>query len=121
MAEQAESASAPGVPYKFECHRSHLHRYVPADGVWVGVNGHGKYILNFFNDSPPLPKTILAETTADGNAFTSKPPEVIPETDAGAVRLYEISVALPLPAVKLLATTLQNFVNLAEGQAKQSK
>ena len=118
MAEEATAANAGGVPYKFECHRSYLHRYLPADGVWVGLNGFGKIILNFYNDSPALPKTVIVEARADGKGFTSKPAEIIPETDAGAVRQYEVSVNLSLDAIKLLVGTLQSFIGLAENQAK---
>ena len=118
MVEEAIPASAPGVPFGFECHRSYLHRYIPADGVWVGLNGFGKIILNFYNDSPPLPKMVILEATADGKGFTSKPAEIIPETDTGSVRQYEVSVNLSLDAVKNLAAALQNFIVLAEDQAK---
>jgi hypothetical protein len=85
MDEEATAANAGGVPYKFECRRSYLHRYIPADGVWVGLNGFGKIILNFYNDSPALPKAVIVEATADGKIFTSKPAEIILESDAGAV------------------------------------
>lgn len=118
MGEEATSANAQGVPFKFECHRSYLHRYIPADGVWVGLSGHGKIILNFYNDSPPLPKTVVAEATADGKGFTSKLPEIFLESDGGAVRQYEVSVNLSVDAVKSLVATLQNFLVLAEDQAK---
>jgi hypothetical protein len=118
MVEEATRADEAGVPFKFECRRSYLHRYIPADGVWVGLNGFGKIILNFYNDSPPLPKTVIVEATADGKGFTSKPAEIIPETDAGAVRQYEVSVNLSLSAIKLLVGTLQEFLVLAENQAK---
>lgn len=130
MAEEPTSANATGtVPYRFECRRSYLHRYIPADGVWVGLNGHGKIILNFYNDSPALPRTIISEATADGKSFTSKLPEIILETDAGAVRQYEASVNLSVTAIKNLVGTLQEFIvlaekqaaALAENQAKQSK
>jgi hypothetical protein len=118
MAEEATPANEAGVPYKFECRRSYLHRYIPADGVWLGLNGFGKIILNFYNDSPALPKTVIVEATADGKGFTSKPAEIILETDAGAVRQYEVSVNLSLDPAKNLLSALQNFIVLAEDQAK---
>jgi hypothetical protein len=56
MAEEATPKGTDGIPYKFDCSRSYLHRYIPADGVWVGLNGFQRIILNFYNDIPPLPK-----------------------------------------------------------------
>jgi len=85
------------------------------------LNGQGKIILNFYNDSPPLPKAVILESTPDGKAFAFKTPEIIQETDAGAVRQYEVSVNLSLEAAKALVETLKNFIVLAGDQAGQSK
>jgi hypothetical protein len=120
MAEESTQKNADGIPYKFDCHRSYLHRYIPADGVWVGLNGFQKIILNFYNDSPPLPKTLIAETTADGKAFTAKQAEIVSETEAQSFRQYEVSVNLSLQTTKNLIATLQEFIKLAEGGEKSN-
>ena len=116
MADEATSKQGAAVkPYKIVYNRSQTHRYVPADGCWLGLNGLGKIILNFFSDSPPLPTHILGETTADGKTFTSKEPETIYE-DAGSVRSFEISVTMTLMSAKVLQETLGNFIKLGEAQ-----
>jgi len=117
----ADDQTSPqeGVPYKFECHKSLQHRNIVADGAWLGLNGHGKIILNFWTDSPPLPKTIIAESAKDGSYFTSKLPQIINSTEAGAVREYEVSVYLSLQAARHISATLQNFIQLAEDTEKK--
>ena len=118
MAEEPTSENAPGIPYKIECRRSYLHRYIPADGAWVGLNVHGKIILNFYNDSPLLPKMLIPETTADGKKFTSKEAEIILEAEAKSFRQFEVSVNLSLVATKVLVETLKNFIKMAEDRDK---
>jgi hypothetical protein len=114
MAEESTTLEASGLPYRIEFRRSYTHQHLNADGVWVGSNGFGRIILNFYNDSPPLPTTITAETTADGKVFTSKSPAMTFESLGGAIRIFDTSVGLSLPAVKELVVTLQNFINLVE-------
>jgi hypothetical protein len=120
MAEESIEVSATGIPYRMECHRSYLHRYIPADGVWVGLNGHGKIILNFYNDSPLLPRKITGETTVDRKKFTSKEPEIILEADAESIRQFEVSVNLSVAAARVLIDNLKSFVKLAEDSGNQS-
>jgi hypothetical protein len=119
MPEEPTSSNTEVIPYKFDCHRSYLHRYIPADGVWVGLNGFQKIILNFYNDTPPLPKTIIGEATADRKAFTSKKVEVIEETDAQSYRQFEVSVNLSVTAAKTLLETLKTFIKMAEDREKE--
>jgi hypothetical protein len=118
MADEQTSPKEDGIPYKIEYFRSALHRFVPTDGAWVGLNGHGKIILNFFSESPALPKLAIVETTPDGKKFTDKKAETRMETDAGAVRQFEISVTMSPVTAKLLFETLGNFIKLAEEQEK---
>jgi hypothetical protein len=118
MATESTHTGTDTFPYGIDCRRSYLHRYIPADGVWVGLNGHGKFILNFYNDTPPLPKIITLESQADRKAFTSKPPDILLETNLESVRQFEVSVNLSLASVKRLIETLQNFVTLADGGDK---
>jgi hypothetical protein len=119
MSETDNPAEAAGTPYRFDCHMSYLHRYIPADGTWVGLNGFDKIILNFFNDSPPLPSTITTETVPGSRAFVSKDPKLGFATDAGAIRRYEASIVLSLQAAKGLQDTLGKIINLAESQQKK--
>jgi hypothetical protein len=118
MAEESTNLGASGLPYRIEFRRSHTHQHLNADGVWVGSNGFGRIILNFYNDSPPLPTTITAETTADGKIFTSKAPVMTFEASGGAIRVFDTSVGLSLPTVKELVVTLQNFIKLVEETQK---
>lgn len=121
MNESNHPTEATGTPYRYDCHLSYLHRYIPADGTWVGLNGFDKIILNFFNDSPPLPATITTETIPGSRVFTAKSPDVKFATDAGAVRRFEVSVVLSLPAAKFLQQTLVNFIKLAEEQHQKQE
>jgi len=118
MAEEPKFENASGLPYRIDCHRSYLHRYLPADGVWVGLNGHQKIILNFYNDSPLLPKSIMAETTPDGKKFIPKEPKISLETDGQSFRQFEISVNIPVAAASRLAETLKTFIKMAEDAEK---
>jgi hypothetical protein len=120
MSETETKPQAEGIPYKFECHKGISHRNIPADGTWVALNGHGRYVLNFYTDAPPLPKTIILETTKDGAKFTSKLPEIIYSADGGAIRQYEVSVMLSFDSVKFLHATLSDFIKAAE-KASQPK
>ncbi len=122
MADEQKQPTEDGKPFVFEYYRSPLHRYVAADGVWLGLNGFNKIILNFYNDSPPLPKKILAETTSDVSKFTSKEPVTTYETDSSTVRQFETSVTISLAAAKQLYETLGNFIKMGDDaeQRKQS-
>ncbi|SRR6266446_1826716 len=115
MPAEQTASEEPGVPYKFECHKSILHRNIGADGAWIGLNGYGKIILNFWTDSPPLPKTIMTKASSDGIRFIpTNQPEITMTTDAGTVRQYEVSVHLTVDAAKHISETLQSFIRIAE-------
>jgi hypothetical protein len=114
MAEPEKPADAAGTPYRFECQMSYLHRYIPADGTWLGLNGFNKIVLNFFNDSPPLPSQIITETRPGSLKFVDKLPELKFWTDAGTVRRYEVSVVLSVDAARRLQETLVKFIDMAE-------
>ncbi len=115
--EKQQTSPQEGVkPYRVEYHKSPLHRYIPADGQWLGLNGYGKIILNFFNDSPPLPKTMILEAKNDGYSFTDKEPEITYH-DSESVRQFEVSVLISLFAAKQLKEQLGSFIKMAEDQA----
>jgi hypothetical protein len=84
----------------------------------VGLSGHQKIILNFYNDSPLLPKTIMVETTADGKKFTSKEATITLESDGQSFRQYEVTVNLSVATARLLAKNLETFIKMAEDAAK---
>ncbi len=86
----------------------------------MGLNGHQKIILNFYNDSPLLPKTIMAETTPDGKKFIPKEPRISFESDGQSFRQYEVSVNLSIAAARLLAQNLDTFIKMAEDTAKSN-
>jgi hypothetical protein len=119
MTEESTPEKA-GIPYPIECRRSYLHRYIPADGVWLGLNDYGKIILNFYNDSPLLPKTVIPETTADGKKFTSKTAEIILESEAKSFRQYEVSICLSVAAAKFLVENLKAFIKMSEDREKEN-
>jgi hypothetical protein len=116
MEEKQDLPMEGGKPYRVEFTRSPLHRYVPADGTWIGLNGHGKIILNFFNESPPLPQKMIFEVTSDGTAFTNKTPDTT-YCDAQSFRQFDVSVVISVFAAKNLLETLGNFIKMAEEQA----
>lgn len=115
MTESQTSPESEGVPFRFDCHKSYLHRYIPADGTWVLVNSFGKFVLNFFNDSPPLPQTIEIESRKDGKGYTQKAPKIT-SANAQVERQYEVSVVLSLEAAKFLNSTLSDMIKTLEGQ-----
>ncbi len=119
MAEEP-TPDQPGIPYPIECHRSYLHRFIPADGVWLGLNDYGRIILNCYSDSPLLPKMIIPETTADGKKFSSKPPQIILESEAKSYRQYEVSISLSVTTAKFLLEGLKDFIKLADDRSKEN-
>ena|ERR1700722_1027290 len=114
MADEQKQPVEEGKPFVFHYCRSPIHRYVAADGAWLGLNGFNKIILNFYNDSPPLPKSVLAETTLDGNKFTSKEPITTFETESAAVRQFDTSVVISLATAKALFETLEKFIKMGD-------
>jgi hypothetical protein len=122
MAEESAVPTAANRPYRIEYRRSYTHQHLNADGVWVGLNGYDRIILNFFNDSPPLPTVIMTETTPDGKKFVPPQggPKMTMEAQEGAIRIFGTSIGLSLPTVRELVVTLQNFIRLAE-EAERSR
>lgn len=116
MSEGETTPEGGGLPHKIECHKSLLHRNIPADGTWVFLNGHGKYSLNFYTDSPPLPKMLILETTKDGKKFTSKPAKITPPSDANTMRQYEASIILSYDSLKFLHSILGEFIKMKEAE-----
>ena len=114
MSDTDKPADMAATPYKFDCQMSYLHRYIPADGTWLGINGFNKIILNFFNDAPALPTAIKTETVPGSRALSNKMPELTFSTDAGTVRRYEVSVIMSVQAAKSLQETLVKFIEMAE-------
>jgi hypothetical protein len=120
MAEETTSPPEEGIPYKIEHYKCGTHRNIIADGAWLGLNGNGQIIINFWSDSPSLPKTVIAESSKDGLHFlATKQPQVIYFTDAASVRGFEASVFMGLEGAKSLRDGLNTFISLAEDQNKK--
>lgn len=116
MADETTTPEAD-LPYPIQYRRSSIHRHVNADGVWVGSNGYNRIILNFWNETAALPILINAKTGPDGR-------KVLPganvefEAERGAIRTFDYSVGVSLPAAKDLVETLKTFIKFIEERDK---
>jgi hypothetical protein len=88
-------------------------RCIHADGAWGLIGAGGNLHFLFFNERPPLETTVTQEITAEGK-WSSKQPITEMESEANAVRNFEVEIIMSIEVAKVAQAVLQSFIALSE-------
>ena len=91
---------------KFLYEKGPTYRTTKADGVIGGVSPKGKIFMDFFNEKPPFPKSIVNVVNADGSLGN----EIEREAEIGITREVEFGVFLDIETAMIVAEWLNNRV-----------
>ncbi len=69
------------------------HRILPVNGCYGGLGPRGELIINFFEETFPLPKTVTHEVIADGTLGKQKTVEI---EGGNLVRHVQASIAVSI-------------------------
>jgi sulfite reductase alpha subunit-like flavoprotein len=108
-----EKGPAPRKPVLFHHVRMGPFRSIHADGAWASINGLGNITLAFFNERPPLPKSVTYEYGESGQFVPTKEAlTAVPDNEV--LRQFEAEVIMSLESAKRIHTLLGNFIKIKE-------